>query len=81
MKLARVPLKILLDEIAALDEIEKDLRYNAKQWSAYQEDRENGHGIDQDMVAYFRGKVERALVRYREQLAKVYDFQGDRGLM
>jgi hypothetical protein len=81
MKLARVPLKILLDEIAALDEIKAELRKWSSLWIEQQDMRENGGGFDPYSAGFYRLRTETYLIKYREQLAKIYDLQGDRGLM
>ena len=80
MKVVRPSLNILLDMLKDLEKKEQILRDYAKSWSTYQGYRDNGWGVDGDLVADNRRKLEAAIVEYRKQLAEVYDYMGDRGL-
>jgi len=52
----------------------------AAKWSKQQEYRDDGFGGDQWYVQSLRYKLEKAIIEYRVQLAKIYDFTGDSGL-
>ena len=80
MRVTRPTLAIFLKEI---DELEKEavkLREIAKRWEKQQEYRDNGWGVDQYGLQFIRNNLEKHVIAYRRQLAKIYDFTGDSGL-
>ena len=80
MRVTRPTLSIFLSE---LDQLEKDaiqVRETAEAWEKEQKYRDNGWSTDQYFVSILRNNLEKAIVSYRKQLAKIYDFTGDSGL-
>jgi hypothetical protein len=80
MRVTRPTLSIFLSE---LDQLEKDafmVREAAKAWNKQQEYRDNYGIVDQQYISSLRYRLEKAIIRYRQQLAKIYDFTGDSGL-
>jgi len=73
MKISRFNLKILEGELDALEEMLTPLRKAAKSWS-------EPMWTDADYVATQRFKLEKNLTEFREKMAIIYDFMGDRGL-
>ena len=80
MKVNRFNLRILEDELKILERVFPDLRRAIKDWSELQNDRETWGSVDQEWVAEKRNELEKQLTKFREQLATIYDFMGDRGL-
>lgn len=80
MKLVSFNLKILMDETDRLCEQIEDTKKAANHWLRYQNERELYGSADQQGNAYARLALEQELMKLRERLAIVYDFQGDRGL-
>jgi hypothetical protein len=81
MKVVRPTLKILLDDLDKLDESANKLRDTASKWIDLLDDRDNGYSTDQDYIAVVRDRLEQSIVGYRRQLAEVYDYMGDKGLV
>lgn len=79
MKISRFNLKILESELLTLEHSFPDLRKAIADWSSSQDRRDNG-SVDQEWVAIQRSRLERELTAFRERLAVIYDFMGDRGL-
>src|SRR5262245_54246253 len=79
MKIHRATLKILLTEIEALDKARAELNEAAEAWIKVQDRRDIGWNTDADSAWYYRSKLERTLVNYRQHLATIYDFMGDKG--
>jgi hypothetical protein len=80
MRVTRPTLSIFLSE---LDQLEKDavlVREAAKAWEKQQGYRDNYGSVDQYYVSHLRNRLEKAIIKYRQQLAKIYDFTGDSGL-
>jgi hypothetical protein len=80
MRVTRPTLSIFLSE---LDQLEKDavkVREAAKDWEKQQGYRDDYGSVDQYYVSHLRNRLEKAIIRYRQQLAKIYDFTGDSGL-
>lgn len=80
MRVTRPTLSIFLSEVDQLEEKAVKLRESAKAWTKEQEYRDNGYGNDQDYISILRSRLERSVIEYRQQLAKIYDFTGDSGL-
>jgi hypothetical protein len=80
MRITRPTLNIFLTELEQLEKAAVKVREDAKNWSNEQKWRDEGYAPDQWQVQYLRGKLERSIVAYREQLAKIYDYSGDAGL-
>src|SRR5215831_15941041 len=80
MKVSRFNLRILLDELTALENLVPDLRESIDKWSTLQDDRERYGSIDQEWVAIQRSGMEKHLTQFREKMGTIYDFMGDRGL-
>jgi hypothetical protein len=80
IKITRPTLNILLDEVKKLGPAIEELEGAAKEWTEKQEWRDNGYN-DQYWTQLSRDKLERRLIEFRKVLAKVYDTQGDKGLM
>lgn len=80
MKLTRMNVSILLDEITAMEKAGEIIKEPAKIWLKHQEDRQKYNWIDADYTAVVRADLERAIEEYRQALARVYDTMGDRGL-
>lgn len=80
MRITRPTLNILLGELNELEKNAEKLREAAKPWVKEQEYRDDGWGGDQYYVQRLRYRLERAIIDYRQQLAKIYDFTGDSGL-
>jgi hypothetical protein len=81
MKIVRPSLNILIDKLADLGKAEQELRAQAEKWSEQQKWRDEGYGVDQYHVQYIRNGLEGAIIEYRKQLAEIYDFMGDKGLV
>ena len=81
MKISQFNLNILLDEVDALCQMQKPLKEAAQEWLKHQKSREVYGSSDQYWTALARTKLERELIEFREKLAMVYDFMGDRGLV
>jgi hypothetical protein len=73
MKVSRFNLKILEGELDQLQEQLEPLRKAIKSWS-------EPMWQDVDYVARQRYKLEKELTSFRERMALIYDFMGDRGL-
>lgn len=81
MKISQFNLKILLEEVDTLCDMRAELKEAGKSWLRFQEERDKWGSVDQYWTAISRSKLERKLVEFREKLAMVYDFMGDRGLV
>jgi hypothetical protein len=73
MKISRFNLKILEGELTALQEQIELMHRAIKNWS-------EPTWTDADYVASQRFKLEKRLTEFREKMALIYDFMGDRGL-
>lgn len=80
MKLTSFNLRIFVDECERLKEDIDALHKVADGWLWYQDDRKSFGNTDQNAAGYARQALEEQLMKIRERLAVVYDFQGDRGL-
>lgn len=81
MKLSRFNLGIFITEAESLCDLVPSLKEASEEWIKLQNRRDAGWTVDQDQINYIRSKVERLLMQFREKMATVYDFQGDRGLV
>jgi hypothetical protein len=81
MRVVRPTLKIFLSEMDKLDEEGKKLREAADAWIKELDHRDNGWGNDQYYISILRDKLEASVVSYRKQLAAIYDYGGDKGLV
>jgi len=80
MRVTRPTLSIFLSEMKQLEASARKVEEVAAKWSKQQEYRDDGFGGDQWYVQSLRYKLEKAIIEYRVQLAKIYDFTGDSGL-
>lgn len=80
MRITRPTLNIFLGELEQLSKDAEVLKEHAKDWAKQQEHRDDGYGVDQWYMQHLRYKLEKSIIKYRQQLAKIYDFSGDSGL-
>lgn len=80
MRITRPTLSIFLSELEQLAQDAEALKVDAEEWAKEQEHRDDGYGIDQWYMQNLRYKLEKSIIKYRQQLAKIYDFSGDSGL-
>lgn len=74
MKVSRYSLEIFASEVEALSKLNETVVLACKDW-VYAKD----HNMDQYEVNSRRNKVERELIEFRQKIATIYDFMGDRG--
>jgi len=80
MKLTQFNVKIFVSELEDLESMSSRIRTQAETWLDGQERRDKGYGFDQYGMQAIRMGLEDQLNAFREKLALVYDFQGDRGM-
>lgn len=73
MKISRFNLKILESELDSLERDFEPLRKAIKSWA-------NPIYKDQEWIATQRNRLENELTAFRDRMAVIYDFMGDRGL-
>ena len=71
----------LIDMIESLNGSKDKFEYAASIWIKEQKYRDEGYAVDQYHVSIVRERLEIAITQYRKQLADVYDFMGDKGLV
>lgn len=81
MKVVRPTLKILLNDLDKIRNAAASLEHASNEWIERLEYRDNGYGGDQYWISVKRDELEKEIVKFRKQLAEVYDFMGDKGLM
>lgn len=81
MKVSQFNINIFKSELHVLNKQAIATEKAIDEWLAIQKDRERYGSTDQEWARMARDKLERELIKYRAQLATVYDFMGDRGLV
>lgn len=81
MKITIFSLSVFLDEVKALERKRPALEEAAQAWLAMQKQRQDYGSVDGLKLQGVRMKLEDELMEYRQALANVYDFMGDKGLV
>lgn len=76
MKISRFNLGIFADEVEQLDKMLDPLKNAAKDWM-----RAKDTTLDQWTINMYRNKLESEMMEFRQKIATIYDFMGDRGLV
>jgi hypothetical protein len=80
MRITRPTLQIFLSELEQLEKDAEAVREAATNWTKEQQWRDDGYSADQEWISVLRNRLEKSIIAYRRQLAKLYDFSGDSGL-
>jgi len=80
MKLTQFNTRIFVSELDDLSDIIIRVQNQANTWLEGQERRDKGFGFDQYGMQAVRIALEDMLNEFRDKVALVYDFQGDRGM-
>jgi hypothetical protein len=81
MKATSFNVNIFVEEVERLEREIPELVKSCKHWVKHQDERRKWGSTDQYSAQYARSAMERRLMKFRHDMATVYDFMGDRGLV
>jgi hypothetical protein len=81
MKASVMNIGILLDEITSLERQFPEIRKSCRAWLALQDQRKEYGSINPYQLQAERADMEERLMDFRQKLATIYDYMGDRGLV